>query len=500
MQFNMGSAIPDELILKRYQDEDGEIFLEIVGMDSVYIRVTKDNRYYYKIEKSAMEDEELTLLDDYTDDPPTITPGAELPISEQPTSVQQVITQEILDQHKKNRDPKEDSNLDGTETFDLLLYPDEQIDEDKIEFNEGQKLPKHLRTQCSPNDYGGYTLHYNKFLYMLNRNYRVEIKSPDTRYSHVLEAEPLISDHSQAVESGAADSADSPFLLEENMETDEKELQSGDYLPFHFRDDCEEDIGPGGGKRLTIGHFLYFLDDDFKVIQKMKISSMADDFSAPQPAPRQLSTKEVTTNLVNTFKFALERYSISADYFKESVLGPANRDILVIAFKGDLSNLNDDTREAAGQGKNMELQENGFTFLKAVIIHELYIKSTLSGRGDKMKFFLTHISAVEPDGTLTTVDEKVTPEQMDRLIEFFKERAEIYEDKTDIILRIYRQIKKTIQSDFHKVNTNGEKVRFDAFLVTRLYENTTRLDRGDGTTMIRMVYSILKYWRRLQSS
>lgn len=498
MQFKMGSAIPDELILRRYKDEDGEIFLEIIGMDNVYIRTTQDNRYYYKIDKSAMQDEELTLVDDYSSDPPTITPGGELPLSEQPTAVNPVITREILDKHKKKKgDPNEDTNLDGSETFDIMLHPEDQVDEDKIQFSEGQKLPKPLRDQCTPNDYGGFTLRYNKFLYMLSSSYRVEIKTPDTNYSHVLEAEPAAAKTPSETEMEAPDT---PFLLEENVEPGEKELQSGDYLPYHFRDDCEDDIGPTGGKRLTIGNFLYFLGDDFKVIQKMKISSMEDDFSqSPQPAPRQLTTREVTANLVNTFSFALERYSISADYFRETVLGKSNRDNLIVAFNGDLTHLNDDTREAAAQGKNTHLQENGFTFLKAAIIHELYINSTLSGRGDKMKYFLTHISSAEPDGTLASAEEDVSSKQMEKLLEFFKERAEIYDEKADIIFRIHRQIRKTIGEEFRGINSNGEKIRFDAFLITRLYENTTRLDRGDGITMIRLVYSIIKYWRRLQS-
>jgi hypothetical protein len=498
----MGTAIPDELIIKRYKDEDGEIFLEIIGMDDVYVRATPDNRYYYKIEKSAMQDEELTLVNDYSVPRPDSMPE-EIPFSEQPTAVHRVITQEDLNRNRKEEthDPLEDSNLDGTETFDSNVHHKDRHEEgEPTEWQEGQTIPAHLKSQCTPNDYGGFTFRFNKFLYMLDGNYKVEIKTPDTNYGHVLEAEPHVH---EPASSSAPYAPPSPF---QDRENGNGELQKGDILPFHYRDRCEEDIGPGGGIRVSIGSYLYFLDENFKVIQKMKISSMEDDFSSPletpqaQPAPKQLSTVEVIENLVNTFQFALQRYHIAADYFKESVLGPGNRDTLILSFKGDLSHLNDDTREAAAQGKNLVLQENGFTFMKAVIIHELYIKSTLSGRGDNMAPFLTHAAAAEPDGTLGPAQENVPLENIESLMTFFKNRAEIYEDKADIILRIHRQIGKSIAGEYNQLISGGEKIRFDAFLITKLYEHTTRMDRGDGITMIRLVYSILKFWRKMQGS
>ena len=61
-----GTQIPEKEILRRFRDEDGEIFLEVRGNEDVLYRVTDGDTVYYKIEKSKMKGEDLTLVVDYT--------------------------------------------------------------------------------------------------------------------------------------------------------------------------------------------------------------------------------------------------------------------------------------------------------------------------------------------------------------------------------------------------------------------------------------------------
>jgi len=65
-KYIIGTQIPAKEILRRFRDEDGETFVEIRGMQDVLFRVTDGDQVYYKIEKSRMKGEELTLVVDYT--------------------------------------------------------------------------------------------------------------------------------------------------------------------------------------------------------------------------------------------------------------------------------------------------------------------------------------------------------------------------------------------------------------------------------------------------
>ena len=513
----MGMPIPANMVLKRFIDEDGEIFLELRGMADYYIRVSDGDRFQYKIEKQHMGEEVLELQEDYSHK------EFEVHISEQPTAVTRIVDyanpfdigdMNIFGSSDDQSSDKLQSTASGTQESPGTLDKDDEI----LEFKEGETLPIGFRSICKRNEYGGFTLKYKKFIYLMNKKYCIEIKTQDTSYNFNFESQPA-----------SPSPPPQPFSVEpSSSQTVERaaailELDRGDVLPYRYQSQCEEDLGPGGGSRVTIGSFIYFLDAGFKVIQKMKIS-----YATPSPAPptsmppstlppqavetprplkatpptpikkaekRDIPLKDQVRNIAKAVLNSLKQYGVSADYFKESVFGKHNYDTLIRAFNGDLTRLNDDTKEAAKQGKRLLLQENGFTLFKAVLIHELYIKSTLSGRGDNMKNFLTHIAAVNADGSLEPFQDQSTDERKAQIMDFFKGRANIYTDKRDMIMRVYHQIRPSILHDFKTLIKKGEDLRFDAFLISKLYEYTTRLDRGDGVTMIRLTRAILKYTR-----
>lgn len=500
IKYTIGTQIPAKEILRRFKDEDGEMFVEVRGMENVLFRVTDADQVYYKIEKSKMKGEELTLMVDYT-----------------------IVRPKTIFFSKNNRakhqEIKEDEETETDALWGPVIEPKkkEKILDEKTDFDEGDTLPKCLRDKCKKNEYGGYTLRYNNFLYMLDMKYHVEIKTLDSNHKYELEestlSQPLESTKSETTEDDILtltdpltnSDTDMDLNMDIRMETD-IELEHGDILPARLRSLCEAEIGHSYGSRIVLGDYLYQLDPNFKVLQKMKISYMdegIDKVSEPGPEKiedtaalnKELSLEEIITNVVKSFETGLDKYNIKADYFKETALGLDNREILIRTYHGDLEGLNDDTREAASLGKIVKLpqSESGFNLFRAALIHELYIKSTVSGRGENMKNFLTLIAATQPDGTAEELQDSLSLEEQKNMVKFFKEKAHVYTDKTDTITRVYLQIRGSIYEEYEKLSSSKEKVRFNAMVISKLYKFTTRLDRGNGITMIRLIRDLLDW-------
>jgi hypothetical protein len=507
MKYTIGTYIPAKEILRRFKDEDGEIFVEVRGMEDVLFRVTDGDQVYYKIEKDKMKGEELTLVVDYT-----IVRPKKVSFPDNNKANPQVI-KEIKEHDETDMGAfwglASDANKDAKKK--------EKIPAEKTEFDEGDKIPNRLRDRCKKNDYGSYTLRYNNFLYILDGKYQVEIKTLDSNNKYELEESTL----SKSLDSTKYETTDDEIMtltdpltdsdtdmvvnMNIRMETD-IELVEGDILPARLRSLCEAEIGSSFGSRIVLGDYLYQLDLGFKILRKMKISYLDEgDNKSPEPTPhkpaepaaskKELPIEEIIANVIKTFETELDTHNIQADYFKETVLGPDNREILIRAYHGDLEGLNDDTREAASLGKIVKLpgRESGFNLFKAALIHELYIKSTVAGRGEDMKNFLTLIAATQPDGTAAEIQDNLSFEEQKNMVKFFKERAYVYTDKTDTITRVYVQVRSSIFDQYEKLSSSQEKVRFNALLICKLYALTTRLDRGNGITMIRLTRDLLDY-------
>ncbi|MGE5340588.1 MAG: hypothetical protein ACM3SY_03820 [Candidatus Omnitrophota bacterium] len=469
MDYKIGSTIPDEDILKCFKDEDENIFIEARGAPDSLFRVTEGNRVYYKIKKESMQNESLILIGK---SPWTQPPQNEW---EGPVALQ---LPEI--------DAESESPFDVMDfpTGEKIKFPGNAEGSDS-DLNEGMILPDHLKPFCKTNMYGGFSLRYNKSLFMLDKDYRIEIRTPDSFAVYNVDSElPEFDDNADLSEITVNPDA------EQNLDTN-VEFYKGDFLPAGFRTQCEAELDAGGFSRIMIGDHLYILDDRYSIVQKMKVSYFDEDTDSSTSII--LPEHEIVDHLIAVIETSLKKNKISADFFKESVLDPKNRPTLISVYNGDLTELNDHTREAAAFGEITVLDESGLSLLKAALIHELYIKSTLAGRGENMRFFLTAVVAAKPDGTIDHIDEKVSFDKQQRMVEFFGERANIYTDKTDIIKRVYRQIRSTIYNQYQQFMDAEEKILFRAFLILKLYEYTTRLDRGNGLTMIRLSRDIMDH-------
>lgn len=491
MEYKVGSYIPESEILRQFADEDGEIFLEIRGMEDTLYRVNKENQICYQIDKSLLVGEDLTLVKDFSPTKPESEPEPE------PESEPDLEFQYQLEEHW--RIPGEDSQTDivmeetvtgGSRTDSLKL----------LDFlKEGRQVPEKLKHLCERRIYGGYSLRYNNFLYTLNSNYIIVDKTQELELDYQMEDEKDVLD---------LEKMGIPVIPENNRkkQPEKIELQEGDVLPSHLRDHCKQRLSTEGGSRIIIGDYLYILDKQYIVTSKIKLSCFDDEeIEVPLMFPdtskpgkrkipkKKLPVEEIITNVVKTFEIGLEKYKISADFFKDTVLDPDRREVLTRVFHGDLTQLNDDIREACVEGKTTVLKKKGFTLVKAALVHELYINSSVAGRGENMKGFLTHIIAAEPDGTLGELQGDISLEGQKEVLDFFGRRAEVYTDKAEIIKRIRRHLRANIFKEYEELRKAGQEVRFNAYLIMKLYQHTTRLDRGDGITMIRLTRDLLDY-------
>ncbi len=517
MDYKVGSQIPEVEVLKRFKDENGDDFLEVRGLEGYLFRVTEGNRVYYKIDYSMLNGEELTLVDDYSNlapaDADTVAPeqGLELDFSgDNPFDVPEFSLTGGME--------KPSSGDSATLSPSQVVTGEGPVKDKELE--EGSQVPPHLIPQCKPNDYGGYTLRHNRFLYILDKEYYIDVKTPDAALSYDFSGNSGTGPP-QAAGGGTAEPAPPPPAAEaersptplpvKDGDTAEKfpEFNKGDVLPGPFRLQCEQDLMGGGGSRITLGNNIYMLDGDYRVTVKMKMAAVDDTFEAPAPqspssapppsepaaTPLELPVSTIIGNMTGVFDKALDLYGISADYFRESVLCDSNRNILRLAYNGDLGNLNDDTKEASAQGQNTLLDKGGFTLFKSVLIHELYIKSTLTGRGDNMKYFLTHIMVTQPDGSLDEADfeDRMSRQEQHDLMVFFGKLSGVYKDKSDIIKRVYRHLRTHVHDEYEILIEAGKKLRFGAYLIMKLYQQTTRLDRGDGITIMCLTRDLMNY-------
>lgn len=487
MKYKVGSLVPQEEILKRYKDEDGEIFLELRGNPDVYFRVNAEGQVYYQIEKDLMQGEEMNLLDDFTDQPLLSAPSEGFNVQPPDLSSLSDFSDTVSDMGGIADD------FTGSVSSATLEAEDSRAKEktDVVELEEGERAPAHLIEMCKPNHHGGYSLRFNKFLYILNGDYRVDVKTPDASFAYDF-GDPTEELDQQEIAPPGSSGPTEPEPAPDGT------FNKGDILPEHLRGDCEEDISSVGGHRLLQDKFLYLLDEEYRVTTRMKLSFSEPEEplpepEPPQPPPKPVSMAEAVDNLLDIFDKGLDEFGISADYFKETVCKPRNRETLYSAFNGDLTHLNEDMREASMQGKSTVLEEKGFTLFKAVLVHELYIKSTLSGRGENMKYFLTRIIQAEPDGSVTDVPDAVSLNVKSEMMEYFKSRAKDYSDKTEIFVRVYRHLAATAVEEYEQINQGDKKLLFSAYLIMKLYQQTTRLDRREGLSVIGMVRDLMDY-------
>ena len=464
MNYKTGDKIPVEEMLTRLQDEDGSVFVELRKDKNHLYRLGDGDSYYFKVGKTADLMRKLTVVEDYRR------------------------VEDYTGDLKQEVDPEIEPSDEITLKIDLAKL---QKKLDEITFKEGQKIPDGLKSECKKSTYGGYSLEYKKFFYVLDADYRVEIKKPiaPAGDKYTLEAEELVP---------AIQQKDTISELDIRKKAS---LDKGDLLPGHLRSRCEVDLSAGRGFRIEIGGSVYILDEDYRVIVKMSQSSQAAEAPSPVVPTAQVEIKKpdsshppekIVDSVLKKFKISIKVDKINAELFEEKNLASGNKPVLIDVFQGDLSNLNEDTKVSANRGRITKLGKGGIPLLKAALVHELYLKSTFRGRGERMIEFLTHIISPWKDSAMSITQADLSLSNQEELVGLLKKQSEVHADIGEILYRVYTEIKGNIHDEYDVIKKEGRTL-FKAFLIDKLYQMISRPDKGDGISLICLSKDIMDF-------
>lgn len=462
MDYKTGDKIPESEILRRLQDEDGAFYLELRGETDQLFRVGPSNSLFFKLEKTGDLMQRLKVIDDFR------------PFGD-------------IEEEVKEEDPDIEPSDEITLKIDLAKVR-KKLEE--ITFDEGQKIPDGLKSKCKQNEYGGYSLEYNKYLYVLDSEFRVEIKKAAGPVSPnlTLDAESR-GTHKPAGEAG---------LPEMKRKTT---LEKGDLLPEHLRSRCDADLSSGGGFRIEIDGTIYLLDKDYRVEIKMSQTSPAFGISTDSMQIEESDSKKqesrhspetIVDSVLKKFRIAVKFDKIDASLFIEKTLAESNKPVLLKIFHGDLSELNEDTKASASSGRITRVDKGGISLLKAAMLHELYLNSTYRGRGQRAIEFLSHIISPWKDASLTISQKDLSLMEHEGLIDLLNKRSAVYTDIGEIIYQTYSEIKGAVYEEYIDVRKEG-KTLFKAFLIDKLYLVISRPDKGDGISLISLCRDIMDF-------
>ncbi len=265
---------------------------------------------------------------------------------------------------------------------------------------------------------------------------------------------------------------------------------------------------------------IHLYDESWMFITSLKLTSRAQPASpasvpdsTPQPAgvvvirkeplPETVLTGSALTRqvqlVVERFRHAVSLHGIRADYFFEHRLDGNWLERWERIWNGDLSPLLEDTQEfLPGQGINTR-ERGGLATMKAALIHELYVNSTLAGRsngetesesGRNMLNLLLFVCQLNGMGELDDVGQLLDDEAQMKLIDSFKVMGTLFDEKKWMLQRVHQKV----VFDYKRGRTWPDKpteAAVKSALIFKLYENTNRLDRGDGTDIVRIVRELL---------
>lgn len=470
MIYKTGDKISKVDILARFKDEDDVCYLEIKGDKQQLYRVGEEDVLFFKIDKADDFMQRLRMVEDYR--------GTE-DYTEQLDRAKRAAVE--LDQ---TIEPSDEMTL----KMDVAKIQKKLAE---MAFEEGEKIPDGLKKQCQKSEYGGYSLQFNNFIYILDPDFRVQNRRPAAAGEKdlSLQAEERIA-APQKIEQ-----IDKPEIKKEFI------LGKGDVLPERMRSRCEVDLSTGAGYRIEIGNVIYILDENYRVVVKMSQSHQFEEetiIETPAQAKEdkkqdsQPQPEKIIDSVLKKFQIALKADKVNAELFVEQVMAMENKPALLRVFQGDFTELNEETKASAGQGKTTKLKEGGITLLKAALVHELYLKSTFRGRGERMIEFLTHIISPWKDASLTITQEDFDREEQEELVEMLADKRRVYRDIGETLLRLYLEMKETVYDEYRQVQKAG-KTLFKAFLIDRLYEKITRPEKGDGISLICLLRDIMDF-------
>lgn len=442
-----GEKIPEELILKRYKDKEFDgILIQIKGDNQSLLRATEDNRYLFKVDREVYPVKDLEVITDGPKEsqPPEI--DKRLPDYIRPYLKKAFILENDNETLVYDQDfmplgrliTEESGDGRDKKLLENVTIPDNNI----TKLREGDALPAAWQQICSP-EKEGFSLKIGQYLFRMDLGYsiveKINLQEPNRKDLDEYEkTEQLIAP---------------PKCLPEEVDPAEKTAVS---LPLP--------------------------------LQKHNLN---------------MTPKSIVTKIVNRFKKAIKSNKLQLDYFVEQKLSNEKYDDLAKVLLGDIKYLNEEIRE--GVAKNPERKiGGGLSLLKAALIHELYINTTLVGRvgkdnqgiesGRTLKALWTFLILLNHNSSLRQLGADISPAEQKEMIRFVGGLQDKYKDKGEIIKRIYKKLLFDLDEGILTFGNRSISVdKFKAILIYKFYENTNRMDRGDGITMICITRDIIDF-------
>ncbi len=474
-KFKPGSVIHESLIHRKYRDvENGEIFVGIFGVDDKIYRVDGSNRFIYDTPFDSSKMPELILMEE---------------------------------RRKSFSEPALNNVEEDSGTLDASLRP-------------------YLKKAFILKDNYKISVYDENYFYIGEIN-RTDVDAEDSEQNRKPSSEPVVetpvkelpvedkSDESVSVYLDPSLKFDFNFDGTVYAMTNDDGFftlikKSGEAVFEYYTQDRFAGVDKNGqyltfvtsngimyGKKLD-GSMVNNIDgvmapDNSKEEQKQDVAE------EPQtPPPVKLSEAEVTGILMKSIKRSLDKNGIEASLFVKDRLEDQSR--LAQVMQGNLGVLNSEIAEAASKGVPVN-HKQGYTLLKAALLHELFINTTLGGRGGHrsriMRQFILELILITPHGKFEKDNSIITRENQIRVLNWLLEFRNSFRDKSEVIEKLIKQlssddelVKITRQKDC--VNTS----MFKALVVSKIYEYTTRLDRGNGLAMIALSRAVMDINRK----
>ncbi len=194
----------------------------------------------------------------------------------------------------------------------------------------------------------------------------------------------------------------------------------------------------------------------------------------------------------------LARHGITASFFRDTILQPGRKQLFARALAGDIdADLLGDKRPPTTDEKMVLRRQAGPTLLKAVLLHNLYINSVKSQRGDdlpedrgkRMRGFIADLICWQqrPEPAAPRGDREPLLRHFQRL-----SMLSHFEPKKMMIERVYMQIEA--DPDYRGLaRDKAPLLDLKTMLIYKLYSLTNISDRGNGVEMILLVREIMGY-------
>lgn len=473
-KFKPGNVIHESLVHRKYRDVDnGEVFVSLFGVENRIFRVDSSNRFIYDTPFDSSKMPELILMEERRR---SFGKGDDASMEEQESGALDVNLRPYLKTAYilKNSDGiavyDEDYQLLGTLEVDAEELHEEPVAEEPVDEYEAEAEPEPEAVEEDKEEKTSQYLDPDLKFDVNFGGHLYAMKHEDGFYTLLKKSGRVVFEYY----------SDDKFIGVD---------KSASYLVFSGSD------GVSYGKKLD-GSMVYDIEaqdtsasrDEVKKDETQHLQE-----PAAEPVEIKLSQNQIVDGLVKAVTKSVNKNGIEAEYYITERLSEKTR--LLNVMGGNLGVLNDETSEAASNGAPVN-HKAGYSLLKAALLHELFINTTLGGRGGHrsriMRQFILELILITERGRFEQDKSVITGDNQKRVLNWLMEFRKTFTDKREVIESLINRLMdddelKKISHQKDYMNTS----MFKALVISKVYEYTTRLDRGNGLAIIALSRAVM---------